>query len=236
VKSLEEVRDKFVLVVPSDRFRPPPWTVSPIATKIHALELEGTATFSKKSDRLHGKSLRLRPKSPHWSLKGLQPSAKSVKKGDPMKGLMTQLRRVTFVCLLTLSLMLVVLSVVRTKTVHGQDRTDSGQYNVSHANGQCKDNACSTQGGCAACQQLVVNLPAGAQVDSIHCYTTAAYPNDTGIHEVSCTTDNSWSVFDQPVIQTSPGGGVNISTTYHNRSHNRGRTVKLSVDWHLPKN
>jgi hypothetical protein len=153
-----------------------------------------------------------------------------------MKSLMTQPRRVTFVCLLTLSLILVVLPAVRTKTVHGQDSTDSGQYNVSHANGQCKDNACGTQGGCAACQQLVVNLPAGAQVDSIHCYTTAAYPNDTGIHEVSCTTDNSWSVFDQPVIQTSTGGGVNISTTYHNRSHNRGRTVKLSVNWHLPKN
>jgi hypothetical protein len=140
------------------------------------------------------------------------------------------MRRVPLVALLVLAFV-AIGSFVNSGRVHGQNSTPSGELHVSHANGQCKDNTC-TPTGCAGCVQLTVNLPPGAQYQRSHCFTTANYPDDIGIHEVACTTDNAWSVFDDPVVSTTNGGGVTVTTTYHNRSHNRDRTVKLSVDWH----
>lgn len=99
----------------------------------------------------------------------------------------------------------------------------------------CKENRCSNkiQGTCASCVDLTVSLPQGSEVVATRCYTVAWYPDDYAhgdLHQVPCTTDNSWSIFDDPVVDSS-GNSVRVSTTYHNRSDDRDRDVKLCVDW-----
>ena len=100
---------------------------------------------------------------------------------------------------------------------------------------QCTDNTCAISHGCANCAYLGVELPAGAQLQAIHCLTNAHYPDDYPhyeLHEVAeCTQDNSWSVFDQPTVKTYANGVVDIATTFHNRSHERDRDVQITVDW-----
>jgi hypothetical protein len=99
----------------------------------------------------------------------------------------------------------------------------------------CTDNTCSnkSRGACASCVDLTVSLPQGSEVVAKHCYTVAWYPDDHkhgDLHEIECTEDNSWSIFDDPFVDSS-GSSVRVSTTYHNRSGDRDRDVKLCVDW-----
>jgi hypothetical protein len=116
-------------------------------------------------------------------------------------------------------------SVIAVQPASAGNPTSSPDYTVRGTGTPCGGNGCAQQ------QQLRVDLPAGAQVDAIHCYTTANYPDDTGLHEVNCTTDNAWSIFDAPRIDPYPNEVI-VWTTYYNRSHNRSRVVRLTVDWH----
>src|ERR1700739_2163102 len=101
--------------------------------------------------------------------------------------------------------------------------------------GDCKTNKCSNNSGCANCVQLTVELRSDAWVTKTHCYTTANYPDDYprhNMHEGSCGEDVSWSVFETPIVVTGSQHLV-ISTTYHNRSSDRSRDVRLAVEWSL---
>ena len=128
---------------------------------------------------------------------------------------------------------IIVLGVA---SVQAQTKTACTGVLVAPKTGHnCTENTCSNKssGACASCVDLVVSVPQGSEVVSKHCYTVAAYPDDSAhgsLHEVECTKDNSWSVFDDPVVDSS-GSSVKVSTTYHNRSDNRDRDVKLCVEW-----
>jgi predicted nucleic acid-binding Zn ribbon protein len=134
-----------------------------------------------------------------------------------------KMRRARLVMLLVLMLV-AITSFIKTQSVRA-DSNSSQDYTVGGTGSQCGDN------GCAQKQQLRVDLPSGAQVDAVHCLTTAHYPDDSGLHEVDCMTDNAWSIFDAPRTDTYQNSVV-VTTTYYNRSHNRNRTIRLTVDWH----
>lgn len=112
----------------------------------------------------------------------------------------------------------------------------TGTLAVTHANGPCKSNECWIQsnntGGCAACVTLVVYLPLGSQVTAIRCYTNAGGPGgDTpSIYQARCGDLDAWATFDRPVQFSTPNNVV-VTTTFHNRSHNRQRMAELQVDW-----
>jgi hypothetical protein len=94
----------------------------------------------------------------------------------------------------------------------------------------CTTNVCRANGGCASCVALDVQLPEQAKVTSIHCLTTANYPNDSALREVQCTQDNAWSVFDSPTV-SEKNGYVSVHTTFHNRSSDRNRSAAIAVGW-----
>ena len=111
-----------------------------------------------------------------------------------------------------------------------QNTSTTGILKVPQVGSNCTQNAC---GACAKCVDLRVSLPQGARVNATRCLTSANYPNDvhsSNPNVVDCTTDNAWSVFDQPVVDSS-GSSVVVYTTYHNRSSDRARYVELQVDW-----
>jgi hypothetical protein len=108
--------------------------------------------------------------------------------------------------------------------------SSSPEVAVPNTGRDCTTNVCREQGGCASCVRLDVQLPLEAKVLSVHCLTTAHYPDDSPIHEVPCTQDNAWSIFDSPVISRGPQFSV-VSTVFHNRSSNRNRVVKFVLDW-----
>lgn len=81
------------------------------------------------------------------------------------------------------------------------------------------------------CVTVTAKYPIEAIRRAVRCYTTANYPDDEPLHEVACTEDNAWSVFESPI-----GGRGEVSAVYHNRSHNRDRKVKIEVDYSEPQN
>jgi hypothetical protein len=132
---------------------------------------------------------------------------------------------------------LFVTSVLSCALAQGQaTRTAcTGVFVANKVGHDCKENTCSNkiQGACGSCVDLAVSLPQGSEVVAARCYTVAWYPNDYAhgdLHEIPCTKDNSWSIFDDPVVDSS-GNSVRVSTTYHNRSGDRDRDAKLCVDW-----
>lgn len=133
------------------------------------------------------------------------------------------MRRLAFGILLVAGLVLFG-SLITLKRVLA-DTSSSPDYTVSAVGHDCPTNACAVQ------QQLRVDLPAHVTVDAVHCLTTANYQDDTGMHEVGCTTDNAWSVFDEP-RKDYYDSEVIVWTTYYNRSGDRQRRVRLTVDWH----
>jgi hypothetical protein len=110
----------------------------------------------------------------------------------------------------------------------------SGEYTAPEVGANCSSDQCSTKGeGCASCVSLIIHLPLGAWVTKTHCFTNANYPTDHprhDLHEVPCGADISWSRFDTPII-TATDADVIVRTTYHNRSSDRTRDVKLTVEW-----
>ena len=94
---------------------------------------------------------------------------------------------------------------------------------------QCTINQCAPYPGGAVCVDLNVYLPLGSQVLTIRYYSTANYPNDTGLRQIS-PGDMAWSLM-EPANTTSAPGYVLVHTKFHNRSHNRDRAVALEVDW-----
>jgi hypothetical protein len=108
---------------------------------------------------------------------------------------------------------------------------------VAHKVGHdCTSNTCApgnSRNDCASCVVLSLGLPQGSTVLGKHCKTVAHYPDDYhhgDLREVACTTDNAWSIFDDPVVGSS-GNSVTVSTTFRNRSSNRDRDAQLCVDW-----
>lgn len=131
--------------------------------------------------------------------------------------------------------LLVFLFPVSAQNSSAQLKTASSGERSSAATGlNCTTNTCSTTGaGCASCIRLTVELPANAWVVRTHCYTTANYPDDyhrDDLHEVACGLDASWSQFDTTIVIAN-NNRVVVETTYHNRSDNRTRDVRLDVDW-----
>jgi hypothetical protein len=133
------------------------------------------------------------------------------------------MRRIPVIMLIALGLS-VIVSLIEIQRVSGASNS-TPDYSVAGTGNPCTSNECAQK------QPLRLELPAGSQVDGVHCLTTANYPDDTSLHEVSCTTDNAWSIFDSPRIDTYQNSVI-VSTTYYNRSHNRTRTVRLTADWH----
>jgi len=118
-------------------------------------------------------------------------------------------------------------------TVHAQQKTATdGPRTAAKTVNQCTENTCKPS-GCASCVNLQVNLPLTAQVIKIHCWTNAGVNDELPhgqLREIPCGTDWAWSIFDTPVTSTT-GSNTTVTTTYHNRSHNRDRDVKLTVDY-----
>jgi hypothetical protein len=141
--------------------------------------------------------------------------------------------RVTCVLLLVTMIALVV-SLAQAQAT----QTTCTAVQVAHKVGHdCTSNTCApgnSRNDCASCLNFNLGLPAGSTVVAKHCYTVAHYPDDYkhgDLHEiVSCTTDNSWSIFDDPAV-SSTATGVTVSTTFRNRSGDRDRDAKLCVDW-----
>ena len=130
-------------------------------------------------------------------------------------------------CLLVVTLMALGVSMAQAQAT----QTACTAVQVAHKVGRdCTTNNCSNKvpTGCASCLDFTISLPQGSVVAK-HCYTVAHYPDDYkhgDLHEIPCTTDNSWSIFDDPVVS-----GGTVSTTFHNRSSDRDRDAKLCVDW-----
>lgn len=115
-----------------------------------------------------------------------------------------------------------------------QTRTqDSGIYTAQKTGHQTTTNNCDD----AKCVSLSVSVPLGSQIVAIRCYANIRLDGGADLphnqfNEVPCGRDVSWSIFDRPVTQTSQQA-VTVSTTYHNRSHDRDRDVKLVVEFRL---
>lgn len=134
-----------------------------------------------------------------------------------------------------LAVLLTVALALFVPVLSAQTKTaTTGDLPAPHANGQCKSNDCYVQGqntNCCRCVNLKAYMPLGAQVVATRCYTTAGGESgDVPIRTVTCGQDVGWSVFDPTKQYTTPNNTV-VETTYHNRSHNRDRTVRLEVDW-----
>jgi hypothetical protein len=129
---------------------------------------------------------------------------------------------------------LILLSVVLCAQV-GSRIADTGEQAAPNTGQDCKTDSCSNSNqGCASCVYLALHLPPEAWVTKTHCYTNAQYPHDYQrheLHEVPCGEDISWSRFDTAIVSATPREVV-VRTTYHNRSSDRTRDVKLTVDWH----
>lgn len=136
---------------------------------------------------------------------------------------------------LHIAILLVVLLGISPQQLRAQLKTtSSGERTASAVGFNCTTDKCSESNtGCASCARLGVELPANAWVVKTHCYTTANYPDDYSRHdphEVACGADNSWSLFDSTSV-VATNQHVLVKTTYHNRSHNRSRDVRLDVEW-----
>ena len=97
----------------------------------------------------------------------------------------------------------------------------------------CTSNTCREDGGCASCARLFVELPPDTKVLAIHCFTNAHAPDDfpkSELHEVACTQDNAWSIFESPIVKSGSSSNY-ITTVFHNRSSDRDRVVRLDVEW-----
>lgn len=119
-------------------------------------------------------------------------------------------------------------------TVDGQQTKTAtdGPYTAAKTGNPCTSNECKPI-GCASCVKLQVNLPLTAQVIKVHCWANAGYPNDLPhgqFQEVACGVDVAWSIFEPPVTTTTTSNTV-VTTRYHNRSGDRDRDVKLTVDY-----
>jgi hypothetical protein len=80
---------------------------------------------------------------------------------------------------------------------------------------------------------MSLHLPADSWVLKTHCFTNAGYPDDgKDLHEVDCGTDIAWSIFDTPRV-TATQSEVTVVSTFRNRSSNRNRLAKLTVDWQV---
>jgi len=119
--------------------------------------------------------------------------------------------------------------------MQGQVYTTSASGTAAKTRVQCGSNTCAQDGGCASCIWLhAATKQMNAQVVAIRCKTNAEVDRD-GPHGfskvVDCTTDNAWSVFDQPVVENFGYGGMQVTTVFRNRSHDRDRDAILEVDW-----
>jgi len=107
----------------------------------------------------------------------------------------------------------------------------SGIYTARKTGHQTRTNDCSD----AKCVALSVSLPPGSQIVAIKCYANIRLDGGPDLpyyqlNDIPCGQDVSSSIFDRPVTQTSQQA-ITVSTTYHNRSHDRDREVKLVVDF-----
>jgi len=111
---------------------------------------------------------------------------------------------------------------------------DSGLRTAQAVGANCTADKCSTDaGGCASCIDFVLQLPPEAWVTKTRCFTTASYPDDLPRHEpheVPCGADVSFSRFDTPIVAATKTF-VEVRSVYHNRSSDRARDAKMTVEW-----
>jgi hypothetical protein len=134
----------------------------------------------------------------------------------------------------TLTCLAISIFMIATVSQAQQTRTqDSGIYTAQKTGHQTKTNNCDD----AKCVSLSVSVPLGSQIVAIRCYANIRLDGGADLphnqfNEIPCGQDVSWSIFDRPVTQTSQQA-ITVSTTYHNRSDNRDRDVKLVVEFRL---
>ena len=128
--------------------------------------------------------------------------------------------------------MLASAASAATTEMSAKSRVETATGVAAAVGSYCTSDICGINGyGCASCVVLGITLPPNAWVDGLRCYTTANYPDDSALHEVACGTDIAWSTFDTPIVVAS-GESVVVNATYHNRSSDRPRSVRLEVQWH----
>jgi hypothetical protein len=137
-------------------------------------------------------------------------------------------------CLLFVTLMTLGVSIAQAQAT---TNTTCTAVKVAHKVGRdCTSNTCSntsnSRADCASCVDFTIGLPQGSKVVKTHCYTVAYIPEykHGDLHEIECTKDNAWSIFDEPVVSPTESG-VTVSTTFRNRAKGGDRDAKLCVDW-----
>jgi hypothetical protein len=129
-------------------------------------------------------------------------------------------------------------SMVSPEAVGGAQIAESALLYVPPAVSVCYHNECwlPTQTmNCALCVFIKVPLPPNAIVDLVNdvkCWTTAGKDDHPIAPMVHCTDDVGWSTFHPPTI-THDAYNTYVETTYHNRSHDRIRAVKVVVSYTL---
>lgn len=130
-------------------------------------------------------------------------------------------------------------SMVSPEALGGVQIAESGLLYVPPAVSVCYHNECwlPTQTmNCALCVFIKVPLPPNAIVDLVNgvkCWTTAGLDDHAIAPMEHCTDDVGWSTFHPPTV-SHDAYNTYVETTYHNRSHNRTRAVKVVVSYTLP--
>ena len=79
----------------------------------------------------------------------------------------------------------------------------------------------------ASCLRFTLGLPQGSTVVAKHCYTVAHYKDDYkhgDLHEIACTTDNSWSIFG--VVQRHGRNLLNVTRIYASHANNCAELIE----------
>jgi hypothetical protein len=90
-----------------------------------------------------------------------------------------------------------------------------------------------TSNNCATSTELIVRLSAGAKVARVHYFTNASGNpalDEPNVREIT-PGDVGWSFMAPASIAQEAGGETVVKTTYFNRSSNRARQAKITVDY-----
>lgn len=105
-----------------------------------------------------------------------------------------------------------------------------GQVTLVHATGiNCGSIKLKAEGGCANGEYAVAYIPEGARVVKVHYFTTGHWPNDGWAGESTPGVEDGFGMFDE-----FEHSGRKVSALYRNRSNDRDRNAKITVDYVAP--
>jgi hypothetical protein len=110
--------------------------------------------------------------------------------------------------------------------------TRTGDVVVEHSNGNCNDQPCKWDGGCAGCNWITAYLPLASRVLTWRYYSNAGGPNGDLPRpvQVSEGKHDSWSEVYRAEQFTTPTNTI-VRFKLRNWSHNRDRVAALEVDY-----